>query len=369
MCGIVGVVDPRRARAEGATTALLDAMAERMLPRGPDGSGTWADPEAGVGFGHRRLSIIDLSEHGAQPMASADGRWVITYNGEIYDHRELAADLESAGVRLRGHSDTEILLEAIARWGLDATLRRIDGMYALGLWDRRERRLTLVRDRMGEKPLFYGALGSGEVVFASTLDVIAAHPDFDRPIDRNALALYLRHKYVPAPWSIREGILKLEPGCLVEISGEGRIGRPLPYWSYLDVVGRGATFTGSPADAVGELDTLLRRSVERRMVADVPVGAFLSGGIDSSAVVALAQQVSAGSVRTFTIGSKARDYDESSDARAVAAHLGTDHTELDGHGGRRPRRGAAARGDPRRAVRRFVAGARHGWWLSWRGAT
>ena len=328
MCGIVGVIDRRRTRSGEATSAILQAMAERMVPRGPDGSGTWVDPEAGIGFGHRRLSIIDLSEHGAQPMVSADGRWVITYNGEIYEHRVLATDLESAGVRLRGHSDTEILLEAIARWGLDATLSRVDGMYAFGLWDRRERRLALVRDRMGEKPLFYGTIGSGEVVFASTLDVIAAHPDFDRPVDRNALALYLRHKYVPAPWSIREGIAKLEPGCVVEINAQGSIGGPRLYWSYFDVVGRGTTFTGAAGDAVDELDSLLRRSVERRLVADVPVGAFLSGGIDSSTVVALAQQVSTGSVRTFTIGSEARDYDESSDARAVATHLGTDHTEL-----------------------------------------
>ena len=328
MCGIVGVLDPRRRRRSEDTVRLLDVMAEPMRSRGPDGSGTWVDEQAGIGLGHRRLSILDLSEHGAQPMVSADGRWVITYNGEIYNHRELAADLQGVGVRLRGHSDTEVLIEAIARWGLESTLDRIDGMYAFGLWDREDRKLTLARDRMGEKPLYYGTIGTGEVLFGSTLDVLATHPSFDRPVDRNALALYFRHKYVPAPWTIREGIFKLEPGCTVEVSAEGAIGEPEQYWSYYDAVERGATFSGDAEDAVDELDRLLRRSVERRMVADVPVGAFLSGGIDSTAVVAVAQQVASNPVKTFTIGSSARDYDESSDARAVATQLGTDHTEL-----------------------------------------
>ena len=194
--------------------------------------------------------------------------------------------------------------------------------------DRDERRLTLVRDRMGEKPLYYGTLGNGEVLFGSTLDVLAAHPAFDRPVDRDALALYFRHKYVPAPWTIREGIFKLEPGCTVEVNGDGVVGEPHRYWSYYDAVERGATFSGTADDAVDELDWLLRRSVQRRLVADVPVGAFLSGGIDSTAVVAVAEQVASGPVKTFTIGSSARDYDESSDAREIAAQLGTDHTEL-----------------------------------------
>jgi asparagine synthase (glutamine-hydrolysing) len=328
MCGIVGILDPRRDRSSGETARLLDSMAQPMRPRGPDGDGTWVDERAGIGFGHRRLSILDLSEHGAQPMVSSDGRWVITYNGEIYNHRELADDLRGSGAKLRGHADTEVLVESIARWGLDTTLGRIDGMYAFGLWDRDERRLTLVRDRMGEKPLYYGTLGNGEVLFGSTLDVLAAHPAFDRPVDRDALALYFRHKYVPAPWTIREGIFKLEPGCTVEVNGDGVVGEPHRYWSYYDAVERGATFSGTADDAVDELDWLLRRSVQRRLVADVPVGAFLSGGIDSTAVVAVAEQVASGPVKTFTIGSSARDYDESSDAREIAAQLGTDHTEL-----------------------------------------
>ncbi|MFZ4434819.1 MAG: asparagine synthase (glutamine-hydrolyzing), partial [Microthrixaceae bacterium] len=322
MCGIVGLLDPRRGRPEAESQRIVEAMAGRMVPRGPDGSGSWVDPDAGVALGHRRLSILDLSPAGAQPMVSADGRWVITFNGEVYDHAELAADLDAVGVRRRGHSDTEILLEAVARWGLRDVLERVDGMWAFGLWDRRERSLTLVRDRMGEKPLSYGHLGSGEFVFASTLDVLRAHPDWDRPVDRDALALFFRFKYVPAPWSIFSGVHKLEPGCTVTVGADGAVGPVERYWDYLDLVGRTTPFDGSPEDAVDELDRLLRRSVRRRMVADVPVGAFLSGGIDSSTVVAVAQQESAVPLRTFTIGSTSADFDESSDARRVAEHLG-----------------------------------------------
>jgi asparagine synthase (glutamine-hydrolysing) len=328
MCGIVGILDPRCRRDGAATERLLGRMADVMTPRGPDASGVWIDVDAGVGLGHRRLSILDLSDNGAQPMESADGRYVITYNGEIYDHRELAEELRGAGVVLRGHSDTEVLLEAIARWGVQPVLRRVDGMFAFGLWDRRDRSLVLARDRMGEKPLYFGTLGTGEVVFGSSLDALRAHPDFDRPVDRDSLALYFRHKYVPAPWSIFSGIFKLEPGCTVTVTADGAISTPEAYWRFLDVVERGTTFSGSAEEAVDELERLLAVSVRRRMIADVPVGAFLSGGIDSSTVVAAAQRESSGPVRTFTIGSRSTDYDESTDARKVAAHLGTDHTEL-----------------------------------------
>lgn len=328
MCGIAGLLEPSPLRSDDERGAILRAMADTMWFRGPDGSGEWTDPETGVGFSHRRLSILDLSEHGAQPMESADGRYVITYNGEIYNHEELAADLRSGGVRLRGHSDTEILLETVARYGLRHALERVDGMFAIGLWDRRDRVLSLARDRMGEKPLYYGRLGGGEVVFGSTLDAVSAHPKVERRVDRQSLALFLRHKYVPGPRSIYLGISKLEPGTLLEVRPGEPLGEPEPYWSYLDVVSRGATFDGSPGEAADELDRLLRRSISRRMVADVPVGAFLSGGIDSSTVVAIAQQESSQPVRTFTIGSSDRDYDESSDAAAVASHLGCDHTEL-----------------------------------------
>lgn len=327
MCGITGVLDPARRQHASDLGAIVARMADAMVPRGPDGSGTWVDEEAGVAFGHRRLSILDLTDAGAQPMASADGRWILTYNGEIYDHEDLARDLDAAGVARRGHSDTEILVEAIARWGVRPTLERLDGMFAFAAWDRRERRLVLARDRMGEKPLYLGALGSGEVVFGSTLDAIRRHPDFDRPVDLDALSLYLRHKYVPAPLSIYRGIHKVPPGCTVEVRSDGSVGAPEQYWSFLDLVSQGP-LDMDPTASVEELDRLLRRSVRRRLVADVPVGAFLSGGIDSSTVVAVAQQESSTPVRTFTIGSNRSDFDESSDAKAVAAHLGTEHTEL-----------------------------------------
>lgn len=328
MCGIAGVLAAGAGRREGELAAAVTAMAARMVHRGPDGSGHWVDAAAGVALSHRRLSVVDLSDHGAQPMSSRDGRWVLTYNGEIYGHRELAAELAAGGVALRGHSDTEVLVEAVARWGLRRTLDRIDGMFAFALWDRRERRLHLVRDRLGEKPLYHGRLGTGEYVFASTVDALEAHPAFDRAVDRDALALYFRHKYVPAPWSIYDGIWKLEPGCLLELDEHGRSTGPTPYWSHREVLERGPSFSGTPADAVDELDSLLRRSVRQRLVADVPVGAFLSGGIDSSTVVAIAQQELSSAVRTFTIGSTHGDFDESSDARKVADQLGAEHTEL-----------------------------------------
>lgn len=302
-------------------------MTDVMTTRGPDGSGTWIDESVGLALGHRRLSILDLSDAGSQPMVSSDGRWVITYNGEIYDHAELARDLDAVGALRRGHSDTEMLVEAIARWGVAATLDRVDGMYAFAVWDRRDRRLVLARDRMGEKPLYVGTLGDGEVVFASTVDSLRAHPEFDRPIDVDALALFLRHKCVPSPWSIYQGIGKVPPGCTVEVDAHGVIGPAVPYWSLFDLASRGESDI-RPDEAVEELDRLLRRSVRRRMVADVPVGAFLSGGIDSSTVVAVAQQESSHPVRTFTIGSDRPDFDESSDAAAVARHLGAEHTEL-----------------------------------------
>jgi len=328
MCGIVGVFDPRGVRRAEETAALLERMAERMAFRGPDGHGVWTDDSTGAGLGHRRLAVLDLSEHGHQPMSSADGRWVITYNGEIYDHRSVADDLRAIGVELRGTSDTEVLVEAIAHWGLEPTLQRVDGMFALGLWDRRDRRLHLARDRMGEKPLYHGRLPTGEIVFGSNLDALTVHPDLDATIDRDALSLFFRYKYVPAPWTIYRGISKLLPGTILTVEPDGSFGDPVPYWSLAELAERRGSFGGSPREAVDELDRLLRRSVSDRLVADVPVGAFLSGGIDSSAVVAIAQQESSHPVQTFTIGSTDSRFDESSPARAVAAHLGTDHHEL-----------------------------------------
>ena len=327
MCGVVGILDPRRRRGADESERLLAEMADAMAQRGPDGRGVWSDPACGIGFGHRRLAILDLSAAGRQPMASASGRFVISYNGEVYNHREIAAELVTLGVRFRGHSDTEILVEAFDRWGVRATLERVDGMFAFAVWDGLERQLVLARDRLGEKPLFYGALSSGEIVFGSTLDALRRHPGFEPSVDRDALALYFRHKYVPSPWSIYAGISKVPAGHTVTIASDGTTAAPEPYWSYFEVVHRGVTFGGDDREAVDHLDALLRRSVQRRLIADVPVGTFLSGGIDSSTVAAAAQAVSDVPVRTFTIGSTHSDYDESHAAQAVAKHLGTDHTE------------------------------------------
>lgn len=328
MCGIAGLLDPARRRSGGDAEQIATAMADTMVQRGPDGGGCWSDGTTTVAFGHRRLAILDLSPNGHQPMASADGRFVVTYNGEIYDHAELRSDLEAEGASFRGHSDTEYLVEGFSRWGITTTLQRIDGMFAIAVWDTQRRVLTLARDRIGEKPLHYGRLGNGEVVFGSTLDALRAHPAFDRPIDRDSLTLFFRHKYVPAPFSIFEGIMKLPPAHAVEIDESGRIGTPEPYWDLFDLIAQGRTFAGGAVDAADRLAELLATSVRRRLTADVPVGAFLSGGIDSSTVVAAAQQVSSRPVRTFTIGNELAEFDEGSDAALVAKHLGTDHTNL-----------------------------------------
>ncbi len=329
MCGFAGLLDPTASTGTDALRSTASRMAAALAARGPDGSGEWADAEVGVGLGHRRLSIQDLSEAGAQPMVSADGRWVLAYNGEVYNHRGLVRDLRAAGVSFRGHSDTEVLLEAIATWGVAATLERAEGMWAFALWDRRERRLTLARDRVGEKPLYYGT-ADRTVVFGSGLDALRCHPRFDPTIDPDAVCGLLRYKYVPTPLSIYRDARKLPPGCTVTVTDDGRIGEPEPYWSYAEVVEAASSdpFVGSEREAVDELDLLLRSAVERRLVADVPVGAFLSGGIDSTTIVSAMQAVSPGPVNTFTIGSPHSGFDESDDARRVARHLGTRHHEL-----------------------------------------
>ncbi|MDQ4086657.1 MAG: asparagine synthase (glutamine-hydrolyzing), partial [Pseudomonadota bacterium] len=322
---------------------LLRLMAGRLSHRGPDDAGIWTDREAQVGFSHRRLSIIDLSPAGHQPMAARDGRWVITFNGEIYNHAQLRAELEAAGggpaaagAAWRGHSDTETLLECIAAWGLEATIGKCAGMFALALWDRRERRLHLARDRFGEKPLYYGWVG-GDFVFASELKALRVLPGFDNPVDRHALALFSSLAYVPAPHSIFERIYKLEPGCILAATAETLRAplseAPVPdqglvrrYWSYRDVVLAGLENpVTDEQEGLDRLEEALLASVAGQMSADVPVGAFLSGGIDSSTVVALCSRHA--KVRTFTIGFDDAAFDEAPYARAVAAHLGTEHHE------------------------------------------
>lgn len=327
MCGIAGFLEQRLADARGATDTI-EAMTDLMIRRGPDGSGAWSDLDAGVVLGHRRLSILDLSDAGRQPMVSSDGRYVVTYNGEIYNHGELARRLESVGVRFRGHSDTEVLVEAFARWGVDDTLDAIDAMFAVAVWDRQRQRLTLARDRLGEKPLFYAALSGGGVAFASTLEAVCAHPRVERRVDPDALGLFLRYNYVPAPWSMVAGVHKLPPGTKVDFELGRSLGDPEAYWSYFDVVASSERFSGSDRDAVERLTELLETSLDERLVADVPVGAFLSGGIDSSTVVGIAQRRSSTPLKTFTIGSPHADFDESDAAKAIAGHLGTDHHTL-----------------------------------------
>ncbi|MAF96907.1 MAG: asparagine synthase (glutamine-hydrolyzing) [Rhodospirillaceae bacterium] len=328
MCGLTGFVDFTRSAAAETLTQRAEAMAETLRHRGPDDKGAWVDAEAGIALGFRRLSIIDLSAQGHQPMLSASGRYVIVFNGEVYNFRELKGELESAGIRFKGSSDTEVILEAIEAWGLEAAVRRFIGMFAIALWDRHERTLHLVRDRIGVKPLYWGRRGK-LLLFGSELKALRAHPDWTPEIDRGALAAYFRHSYVPSPFSIYKGIEKLMPGSIVSIGPDGRK-TTVTYWSLEKVrdAGRADLLDVSDDEAADGLDALIRESVGLRMISDVPLGAFLSGGIDSSTVVAEMQAQSSQPVKTFTIGFEDDAVNEAQDARRIADHLGTDHTEL-----------------------------------------
>lgn len=342
MCGLTGILAPQDQATEDLRH-VVNAMTRPLVHRGPDAGDIWA--EGGVALGHRRLSILDLSPAGAQPMHSACGRYVVAYNGEIYNHLDLRRDLGAAGAapEWRGHSDTETLLAGIAHWGLDETLRRAAGMFAIALWDRRDRRLSLARDRIGEKPLFWGWAGRA-LVFGSELKALRQHPDFPRDVCRQAVAQYLRFAYVPAPRSIHPGVYKLEPGSILTIDGAPPTAPPHAplrpgdsygslsirrYWSLNEILEEGARsrFT-SEGEALSTVDEALRQAVGRQMVADVPLGAFLSGGIDSSLIVALMQAQSSRPVQTFTVGFENPAFNEAPFAAAVARHLGTDHTEL-----------------------------------------
>lgn len=335
MCGIAGILGEYGA----GLPAQLDAMVGTLVHRGPDASGTWADPAAGIGMAHRRLAILDLSPQGAQPMVSENGRHVICYNGEIYNHLEVRRSLEATGtVAWRGHSDTEVLLEAIARWGVRSAIERSNGMFAFAVWDREERRLTLARDRLGEKPLYVGRVGSN-LVFASELKALRTLPGWRHSVDRRALGFLLRFGYIPAPLSIHPHIFKLPPATLVQFASRTAIASLdlqqfmtccERYWKLAEVATSGIAqaFPDEGSEAADALDTLLTRVVAARMEADVPVGALLSGGIDSSLVTALMQKVAPRPVRTFTIGFREGRFDEAPYARRIAAHLGTDHTEL-----------------------------------------
>jgi asparagine synthase (glutamine-hydrolysing) len=333
MCGIAGFFRPA-GLAAGAAEHELARMSASLSHRGPNDSGIWVDAAAGVALSHRRLSVLDLSPAGHQPMTSASGRYVIAFNGEIYNHLDIRKELESFGSppRWRGHSDTEILLSAFESWGIEPSLQRAGGMFAFALWDRREHTFTLARDRVGEKPLYYGWQGDA-VLFGSELKALRAHPAFRACIDRSVLADYFRRGYITAPHSIYQGISKLLPGCYVQFAGQAQCGslpRPRSYWSLREVADRGLgePFEGSDAEAGSRLESELLRAVGCQSIADVPLGAFLSGGIDSSMIVALMQAQSSRPVKTFTIGFHEDHSNEANHARAVAGQLGTEHTEL-----------------------------------------
>jgi len=333
MCGFSGFLNFNPNWGDPLT--LLQQMGDQLIHRGPDDSGVWFDNNCGVGLSHRRLSIIDLSAQGHQPMSSTSGRFVIAYNGEIYNHQELKKQLLQAGVIFRGGSDTEVLLAAIESWGIKQTLQRCIGMFAFSLWDKREQTLSLVRDRMGEKPLYYGWQGKGAkrtFLFASELKSLRQHSAWQGGIERDALANLLRYNYIPAPLTIHPGIFKLRPGYLLQLKKNDNgdwSEREECWWSLQEVVqhARKNPFTGSRADAVDHLDKLLHDSIQGQSLADVPLGAFLSGGVDSSSVAAVMQAISNHPIKSFTIGFENSAYDESGNARAVANHLGSDHHE------------------------------------------
>jgi asparagine synthase (glutamine-hydrolysing) len=347
MCGIAGFFT-KRSQASGSFESIASKMALAIQHRGPDDAGVWADSDAGIAFGHRRLSIIDLSAAGHQPMRSAHGRFVIAFNGEIYNHLDIRAALDSehAAPMWQGHSDTETLLAAFEHWGIKATLNRTVGMFAIALWDTSTRSLHLARDRFGEKPLYYGWVGRGSdtsFVFGSELKALRAFPGFTNSVSREALALYMRFTYVPAPHSIYQGVYKLEPGCLLTLTGDipATPSQPIRpdstyqalslkrWWSLAGAVESGAgSLITDESEAVDTLDAKLKAAVSLQSLADVPLGAFLSGGIDSSTIVALMQAQSTRPVKTFTVGFEEVGFDESPHARAVAKHLGTEHTEL-----------------------------------------
>jgi asparagine synthase (glutamine-hydrolysing) len=333
MCGLAGFLDLARATGSDVLHDTVMRMANTLHHRGPDDEGSWVDAPTGIALGFRRLSIIDLSPEGHQPMRSASSRFVVAFNGEIYNHSDLRRELEKcvAGTVFRGHSDTEVMLAAIEHWGMEQAVRRFVGMFAFAVWDRQERLLHLGRDRIGEKPLYYGWMGEA-FLFASELKAFRTHPAFRAEIDRDALAAYTRHGYVPAPCSIYKDIYKLIPGTLLTLNGAGpkKLPSPVPYWSPTEIAEAGAAdpLAEDETAATDQLEHLLRQAIRQQMVADVPLGAFLSGGIDSSTVVALMQAQSPRPVKTFAIGFNEAEYNEAIFAKTVARHLGTDHTEL-----------------------------------------
>lgn len=331
MCGISGFLECNTLNLEDGLQNNINKMNAALVHRGPDNDGCWYDLGAGIVFGHRRLSIIDVSSGGKQPMISVGGCYVITFNGEIYNYKELRLELETAGWSFRGDSDTEVMLAGFEKWGLDNAIKRFIGMFAFALWDRQERRLYLARDRIGEKPLYYGWKGN-TFIFASELKAICAYPGFAADIDRDSLALFMRHGYIPAPYTIYKGIKKLVPGTILTITPDspGYSPDPVPYWSFKQIAeaALATPYPGSENEAIIALDNLLRDAVKHQMLSDVPLGASLSGGIDSSTIVALMQAQSNVPIKTFSIGFYEQAYNEARYAKEIADYLGTDHTEL-----------------------------------------
>jgi asparagine synthase (glutamine-hydrolysing) len=327
MCGLAGFIDVRRFAPAAAWPSLLVAMSATICHRGPDDEGQFIDERGGVGLAFRRLSIIDLSPAGHQPMPSADGRFMLAFNGEIYNFATLRAELGAKGHRFRGRSDTEVMLAAFGEWGVVEATKRFNGMFAYALWDRDEWTLHLARDRMGEKPLYYGR-ANGVLLFGSELKALRAHPAFDATLSRAAIDQFMRFAYVGQPRSIYERFRKVPPATILSFCDDGEPAEAC-YWSLHDVAMRGERepFRGTVDDALIELESLLTDSVRLRMIADVPLGAFLSGGIDSSLVVSLMRNAGARHIRTFSIGFAEQAYDEAPHAKAVAHHLGTEHTE------------------------------------------
>lgn len=325
MCGIAGFLDLKKQTSTDSLHQLTTKMTDSMLHRGPDGGDVWVDAEHGIGLGHRRLAIIDLSAAGHQPMASMDGRFIIVYNGEVYNAEDLRPELEAAGYSFKGHSDTEVIVNGFSHWGVEATIKKLIGMFAIACWDKQNKDFYLIRDRLGIKPVYYANTPTS-LLFGSELKALYQHPDCPRSINQNAIAAYLRHNYIPGPLSMFQGIEKLMPGHILKRTNDGEQ-TITAFWSLEQIV-QNRSIKPSSEQLVDELENLLGDAVKRRMIADVPLGAFLSGGIDSSTVAALMQAHSSQKVRTFSIGFEEEGYNEAKHAKAVAAHLGTDHTEL-----------------------------------------
>tara|TARA_B100001113_G_scaffold247160_1_gene203487 strand:- start:535 stop:2478 length:1944 start_codon:yes stop_codon:yes gene_type:complete len=335
MCGVAGFLMDSKSSSSMNFDLITKKMTDSIKHRGPNDSGCWNNPSEGIALGHRRLSILDLSDAGHQPMESSNGRYVIAFNGEIYNHLQIRSDIEknNENISWRGHSDTETILSAFETFGIQKSLEKFVGMFAFSLWDKKNKILTLARDRLGEKPMYYGwqNIGNGRVfLFGSELKALKSFPDINLRVDRGSLSLFLKHAYVPNPYSIYENIFSLEPGQFLQVSLLNKMTKTVNYWEASEIIKKGSSkeYKGTPKEAVKDLKNLLRHTIKSQMISDVPLGAFLSGGIDSSTVVSIMQEQSDIPVKTFTIGFNEKGFDEAKYAKSIANHLGTDHTEL-----------------------------------------